>query len=83
MYTIRFLIHCHCRTLSILMKIVHIIQCCEFAYSNMLRTFLQVLNKEFLGMQALIDKARAEGEAALAEAFNNKMSMQEQYEKVR
>lgn len=33
-------------------------------------------------MQALVDKARADGEAALAESFNNKLAMQEQYEKV-
>ena len=33
-------------------------------------------------MQALVDKARADGEAALADSFKNKLFMQEQYEKV-
>jgi len=46
------------------------------------KLFQQVLDKEFQGMQALVDKARADGEAALADSFKNKLFMQEQYEKV-
>jgi hypothetical protein len=34
-------------------------------------------------MQAMVDKTRSEGETALQEAFNNKLLMQEQYEKVK
>jgi hypothetical protein len=43
----------------------------------------QVLNQEYLGVQALIDKLRLDSEAALVAAENGKLFMQDEYEKVR
>jgi hypothetical protein len=43
---------------------------------------VQVLNQEYLGMQALIDKLRLDSEVALVAANNSKLYMQEEYEKV-
>jgi hypothetical protein len=51
--------------------------------SQLLVLCVQVLNKQYLTLQALIDKVRAEGEETLAAARSEKFAMQESYEKVR